>query len=79
MTYEIQIKLLIKTMGKEYTDIQMRNLILAALWKVPEFRDVDLYEYEGDTDSPGGSMFEVKELPKNYRDALGRMGIKRAL
>jgi hypothetical protein len=49
MTYEVNVKILIKTMGIELTHSQMKKIIERALWKCPEFRDIDLYEYEGDT------------------------------
>lgn len=54
MSYEVCVKIIIKTFGKTLTHNEMRKIIEDSLWKCDEFRDIQLYDYEGDTEDDEG-------------------------
>lgn len=61
MTYEIHLKILIKTMGQKLSHKQMKKLILDKLWEIPEFRDVNIYDYEGDTEKEPNTFSNIRQ------------------
>lgn len=61
--YQIEIKAFVKTTdGKEFTHSEMLRIIDRALWDCEEFRDVEIFDYKGDTLNNDSQLNLIKEL-----------------